>query len=768
VRRLRRALATVRLGIRLIRARRRSLVPAMATLLAAAVSVLVVLGVAAAASVARTQIARVGARLPVAAEPDRVEEDAPLVHYAPEPYGKEVIERFSVALRGGVAPVPPGIERLPRPGEMFASPALAARLETDPLVRTMFPHRLAGLISPEGLRGPGELVAWAGYRPERLLASDEDVRWMSVRGFGQRDIGDLIQGYELLQPGYFVYYGAGLAILVLVPLALVAGGAARLSSRLRERRLVALRTLGLSPSRTVAVAAVEAAVVSGTGTLLALVAAPVVRGLVGSGPVFGEDFFPGDVRVGVATIAAAAAGVPAFVTVVAGVAASRVMRKPPTTRPSVAPIPVRRSATALLVAGGFGLAAVAWPLSRVLSPLHAVLLFYAATLAFAAGLAIGLPAVVQRLAGWAASRSRGTTALLAWRRLAADPGPPTRLLAPGCALMFAAIAFLPLFGVLSGDPDWIADLEARKVRGGRQLLHVEGVPTGVDVTALAGQSGVRAVIPVASAHDSATAEYAVDVYVATCEQIRALAVRPVECPETVWEIRTAGMREPLGRRSSLILRLVDGEEVRFPRVTQGRDLGLHLLDNVGGLVLPPGTIAEGTEVTVSDYLGVLAPTPQAVAEFRAGVAALAPAAGFLDYYSLQGELRFLPLLRYLLALLTVGVALTVVAFLVAGLDLGIERGRALAPLRVLGAPPEVLKRSQAMVIAAPGLVGVAVASAAGLLAAQAFVAIRGTELRDMPTVAALAAVGILFTLAASAGGAIGIGRSKGSEITLRE
>ena len=73
-----------------------------------------------------------------------------------------------------------------------------------------------------------------------------------------------------------------------------------------------------------------------------------------------------------------------------------------------------------------------------------------------------------------------------------------------------------------------------------------------------------------------------------------------------------------------------------------------------------------------------------------------------------------------------------------------------------------------MAIAAPGLLGVILASAAGLLAAQGFVAIRGTELREVPTVAALVTVGILFTLAASAGGVMGIGRSREGEITLRE
>ena len=255
---------------------------------------------------------------------------------------------------------------------------------------------------------------------------------------------------------------------------------------------------------------------------------------------------------------------------------------------------------------------------------------------------------------------------------------------------------------------------------------------------------------------------------ASCEQLRALALRPIECPEGVWVIRTAAQSQPVGTRGHVVLRLTDGSAVQIPTVTGGRDLGLDLDDNVTGFVLPLGTIAEQDQVVVTDYLGVLAPTSRAERAFRASVIARAPGAGFLDFYSLGGELRFLPLLRYLIALLTVGVALTVVAFLVAGVDLGTERGRALAPLRQLGTPLRVLRRSQAIVIAAPGLLGVVLAITMGLLAAQGFVAIRGTDLREVPTAAVLAAVGILFTLAPSAGGVVGVGRSKGEGITLRE
>jgi hypothetical protein len=767
---LRRHLATVRLGLRLIRTRRGSLVPAGATLLSAAVSVLVLLGVVAAANVARGQIARVAGRIPAVAGPGQMAKDAPLVAYSTEPYGNQVIERFSVAVRGRDGPVPPGIERLPRPGEMFASAALAARVRTDSVLRTMFPHRLAGLVAPEGLRGPRELVAWAGFRPEQLLDSDEAAEWMSLDSFGDASVRP-----ELLQPGYFIYYGAALAILLLVPLGLVAGGAARLSSRLRERRLAALRTLGLSPRRTVGVAVVEAAVVSGIGAVLALLATPGLRRLVGSGPLFGVDFFPSDVRVGLAATVVAAAGVLAFVVLVAGMAASRVMRKPTSTRPTIEPAPLRRSATALLVAGGSGLALVAWPLGQVLPPLPALALFYVATFAFAAGLGIGLPALVQRLAARAANRSRGTATLLAWRRLAADPGPPTRLLAPVCALLFAATAFLPFMGDLAGDADWIARTQAQQIRGGRQLLRVQGVPPAVDLTALVSQPGARAVIPVAAGHDVATGQPAgVDVLIATCEQIRAFALRPIDCPDGVWRILTAGEGdtvEGIGSTELAMRARVSGRLVSLPPPIASLDLGLGPLDNLTtALVVSPGTIVDPGDVEITDYLGVVAPNPEAVAAFHAGVASLAPAAGFLESYQagVEGARRLLPLLRYLLALLTVGVALTICAVLVAGLHVGVERARDLAPLCVLGAPTRLLRASQAIVMAAPGLIGVAVASTVGLLAAQGFVAIQRSGLHNLPTVVGLALVGILISLAVSIATVVGIDRPMRNEITLRE
>jgi hypothetical protein len=47
-------------------------------------------------------------------------------------YDGQLIVRVDVAATGANAPVPPGIARLPRAGEFYASPALAALLRTVP------------------------------------------------------------------------------------------------------------------------------------------------------------------------------------------------------------------------------------------------------------------------------------------------------------------------------------------------------------------------------------------------------------------------------------------------------------------------------------------------------------------------------------------------------------------------------------------------------------------------------------------------------------
>lgn len=74
------------------------------------------------------------------------------------------------AALGPNAPVPPGISKLPGPGQYYASSALAALLHTVPAdeLGDRFRGRLAGIIGNAALTGPGELVIFVGYTPAAL------------------------------------------------------------------------------------------------------------------------------------------------------------------------------------------------------------------------------------------------------------------------------------------------------------------------------------------------------------------------------------------------------------------------------------------------------------------------------------------------------------------------------------------------------------------------------------------------------------------------
>ncbi|HEX5297398.1 MAG TPA: hypothetical protein VFW50_10455 [Streptosporangiaceae bacterium] len=69
-------------------------------------------------------------------------------------YDQQPIERVDVAALGPHAPVPPGITRLPGPGQYYASPALAALLRSVPADRPA-PRRDSAYSSVSGPSWPG-------------------------------------------------------------------------------------------------------------------------------------------------------------------------------------------------------------------------------------------------------------------------------------------------------------------------------------------------------------------------------------------------------------------------------------------------------------------------------------------------------------------------------------------------------------------------------------------------------------------------------------
>ncbi|WP_307805747.1 FtsX-like permease family protein [Streptomyces chrestomyceticus] len=161
---------------------------------------------------------------------------------------------------------PPGVPRLPGPGEMVVSPALADLLASSDGVdlRDRFRGvRTVGRIGAEGLTGPSELAYYQGS--DRLT----DVRAGTTRiaSFG----GGPDAAFPTTNPQLLLAILVG-SVALLVPVAVFIAAAVRFGGERRDRRLAALRLVGTDRATTRRIAAGEAL----AGGLLGLLTGAVV------------------------------------------------------------------------------------------------------------------------------------------------------------------------------------------------------------------------------------------------------------------------------------------------------------------------------------------------------------------------------------------------------------------------------------------------------------------------------------------------------------
>jgi len=138
--------------------------------------------------------------------------------------------RGYVAALGPHPPVPPGLERLPGPGEVAVSPAMRRLLVSTPddQLDDRYPGRVTATIGDEGLAHPDQLVALIGRTPDQLGEVTSGSLY-TVRGFGS-----LPSGYAFYQ-GIRVLLLLG-AVLLLVPVVIFIVMTTRVAAAHRERR----------------------------------------------------------------------------------------------------------------------------------------------------------------------------------------------------------------------------------------------------------------------------------------------------------------------------------------------------------------------------------------------------------------------------------------------------------------------------------------------------------------------------------------------------
>ncbi|WP_024876494.1 FtsX-like permease family protein [Saccharomonospora piscinae] len=352
----------------------------------------------------------------------------------------------------GDAPVPPGLDTLPAPGEVVVSPALSALLDSDggALLRPRFAEtHIAGTIGDEGVAEPGELRYYVGAGPDLREAGSVE----SVGGFGVPS--------GALSLGPFLTFLLAIAGAVLVsPLLVFLASSGRLAAADAERRLSALRLVGADVGQIRRIAAAESLVGALTGLVLAEGLFLAGRPLVAAADLGGLSLFP-EAMVPPWPVTVLVSALAPVVTVGSALAGLRHV--------IVEPLGVvRESATTQHRRGGWRVALVAVGVALFFPDVWFGVDERSGASAVFAGagsmvLLVGVPVLVPWLVERGVRRLRGgrPSWQLGIRRLQLDIGTPARVAAGVTVVLAGAVALQALFGGL-------ADRDER----GSELAHV--------------------------------------------------------------------------------------------------------------------------------------------------------------------------------------------------------------------------------------------------------------------------------------------------------
>ncbi|MGV9566485.1 FtsX-like permease family protein [Streptomyces sp. NPDC003480] len=200
-------------------------------------------------------------------------------------HSKDIRGRVMEA-EGARAPLPPGLDRFPQPGEMVVSPSLKALLASGEgrILRDRLPYRIVGIIAEQGLVGSHELAYYAGGKGLASQIAPPGVA--RIDRFGDPGITPEKSDPVLILLMLVVF------VVLLMPVGVFIAAAVRFGGERRDRRLAALRLVGSDSGMTRRIAAGEAL----AGALLGLVFGTVFflfgRQAAGSAEVFGISVFP--------------------------------------------------------------------------------------------------------------------------------------------------------------------------------------------------------------------------------------------------------------------------------------------------------------------------------------------------------------------------------------------------------------------------------------------------------------------------------------------
>ncbi|OPF70701.1 ABC transporter permease [Streptomyces antioxidans] len=435
-------------------------------------------------------------------------------------FREDSIEGTLLAPDGNSPPKPPGVDRLPAPGQMWVSPALKKLLADHDLLRQRLPYRVVGTIADGGLSGPADLRYYAGV--DAGVFGDAHAERVDHWGTEPPD--------QVLSPGVLLLVVVGCVVL-LVPVLIFIATAARFGGERRDRRLAALRLVGADSHMTRRIAAGEALF----GSLLGLAAGGLmflaVRRLVSTVSLWDVSFFAADIRPSAPLALLIAVVVPASAVLVTLFALRGIAIEPLGVVRNATPrrrrlwwrllLPVLGMGLLVPLAGGFGATSHSRDAETYQAAAGAVLVLIGTT----ALLPWLVEAVVERF-------GRGPVSWqLATRRLQLSSGTAARAVSGITVAVAGAIAIQMLFATVQDTQTKLTGQDPQRAQIGMTLDVDNGAQASAALAKYRATKGVRQVFgsvgaSVAEARSKATSREDVDVQsitVADCPTLREMA-----------------------------------------------------------------------------------------------------------------------------------------------------------------------------------------------------------------------------------------------------
>jgi hypothetical protein len=259
-------------------------------------------------------------------------------------YRDRLLGRIDVAATGPGSPVPPGIPRVPGPGEYYASPALRDLLASTPAAELgdRFPGHLAGTIGAAGLPAPDVLIVVIGHTPQELSRLPGAIQVTRIETTTPEQCNGVNCGVRAgINHNGMVLTLSVIALALVFPLLVFIGTATRLSAARREQRFAAMRLVGATPRQVAVVAAVESAVAAVLGMAAGFGLFFALRDPIAAIPFTGARFFPSDLALSLPDVLLIAIGVPVAAAIAARLALRRVFVSPLGVSRRVTPKPPR-------------------------------------------------------------------------------------------------------------------------------------------------------------------------------------------------------------------------------------------------------------------------------------------------------------------------------------------------------------------------------------------------------------------------------------------